>query len=113
MRQLVPLMHAPANILFSNAVLLIPGEALVDPLLMPFFICTWHDEIFNLHLLELARAECKIARCDFVAEGLADLGNPKGQLLAHRLQHVVEVNKNSLRCFWAQICLSGGLLDRA
>ena len=38
------------------------------------------DKILDLHLLELARTEDEITRCDFVAKRLADLGDTERQL---------------------------------
>ena len=103
MRQLVLLMLAQTEIFLAYAVARIPGEALVDPALVPFFIGPRHDEKLDLHLLELARAERKITRRDLVAKRLADLRDAERQLQAHGLQHIVEVDENSLRGLRAQI----------
>src|SRR5256885_5751105 len=42
----------------------------LDPFLVRGFVFAWFDEIFHLHLLELARAKDKIAGRDFVAKRL-------------------------------------------
>ena len=55
-------------------------------------------EEFQLHLLELARAEREVAGRDLVAEGFADLRDARmGSLLARRAQNVVEVDEDALR----------------
>ncbi len=75
--QLVRFMPSLANVFFLYSVALIPLKALIDPLSMPFFIRPRHTKIFDLHLLELAGAESKVSGRNFVAKGLADLGNTK------------------------------------
>ena len=42
------------------------------------------DEVLDLHLLELARAEDEVARRDLVAERLADLRDPERHLVTKR-----------------------------
>src|SRR6266480_4765358 len=49
-----------------------PLIARVDPFLMRSFVFTGSDEVFHLHLLELAGAKDKIDGRDFVAKRLAD-----------------------------------------
>ena len=61
------------------------------------------DEKFQLHLLELARAEGEVARRHLVAERLADLRNAERHLLSRRFQHVLELRENRLRGFRAEI----------
>jgi hypothetical protein len=60
-------------------------------------------EVLDLHLLELARAEGEVAGRDLVAEGLADLRDPEGELAAHGVQHVAEVHEDPLRRLGAQV----------
>jgi hypothetical protein len=73
--------------------------ALGDPRLVRGLVLAGANEVLDLHLLELARAEGEIAGCDFVAEGLANLGDAKGQLSAHGIEHVAEVDVDALRGF--------------
>ena len=71
------------------------------------------DEVLHLHLLELAHPEDEVARADLVAERLADLGDAERQLLARRLQDVLEVDVRALRGLRPQVDDSGLVLDRA
>src|ERR1035437_5002729 len=70
-----------------------PGQPLLKrgrgPLARP-------DEVLHLHLLELAHAEDEVARADLVAEALADLGDPEGELLPRRFPDVLEVHVTAL-----------------
>src|SRR5882724_12914549 len=63
-----------------DADILKPLIARVNPLLMCRFVFAWFDEIFHLHLLELARAKDEIARRYFVAKRLAHLRDAERQL---------------------------------
>src|SRR3990172_359038 len=96
-------MLAQAQVLLAHAVARIPGEALVDPTLVPLLVRSRHDEKFDLHLLELAGAESKIARRDLVTERFADLGDAEGELHAHGLEHVVEVDEDALGGLRSQV----------
>ena len=71
-----------------------------------------HEEL-HLHLLELARPEDEVAGRDLVAEGLADLGDPEGGLLAGELEHVLEVDEDPLSGLGAQVGDRTRLLDRS
>ena len=71
------------------------------------------DEVFDLHLLELPGPECRVARCNFVAEGLAYLGDAEGELAAGGREHVGEVDEDALGRFRSQVHLMGGVFDRA
>jgi hypothetical protein len=61
------------------------------------------DEVFHLHLLELARAEDEVARGDLVAERLADLGDAERQLHAAGVDDVLEVHEHALRRLGPQV----------
>src|SRR5260370_32144027 len=103
LRQPVVVVLAQTEIFRAYAVARVPAEALVDPALVPLFIGPRHNEKLDLHLLELARAESEIARSDLVAKRLAALDDAEGQLHAHGLRHVIEVDENSLRRLPAHI----------
>ena len=60
-------------------------------------------EPFQFHLLKLARAEDEIARRDFIAEGLADLGDTEGHAHTAGIQHVLEIREDTAAGFGAQI----------
>ena len=46
-------------------------------MVVTLLLCTRLDEELHLHLLKFTHAEDELARDDFVAEGLSDLGNAK------------------------------------
>jgi hypothetical protein len=74
----------------------VPGEALVDPALVPLPRPRRLDEELHLHLLELAGAEDEVAGRDLVAEALADLADAERRLLARALLHVGVVDEDAL-----------------
>jgi hypothetical protein len=70
------------------------------------------DEELHLHLLELACAEDEVPRGDLVPERLADLRDPKGNLLPRALLHVEKVHEDSLRRLRSEIDDRRRVLDR-
>src|SRR4029077_3672665 len=62
-------------------------------------------EEFDLHLLELAASEDEVARCNFVAKRLSDLGDSKRNLHAAAVEDVAEVDEDSLGGFGAEVGL--------
>jgi len=52
-----------------------PVHSLFQPVMEPFNIVSRFDEKFHFHLLEFTAAENKIACSNFIAKGLADLGD--------------------------------------
>ena len=64
---------------------------------------TWVHKIFNLHLLELAGPEHKVARRDFITKGLALLSNTKRQVRVKGIHHIFVIGKNPLGGFGAQV----------
>ena len=105
---------AQAQPLGRDAVPLVPGAALRQPHLERLGGRLLRaDEVLHLHLLELAHPEDEVARADLVAERLADLGDPERQLLARRLQDVLEVDVRALGRLGAQVDDGGVVLDRA
>src|SRR2546426_2402638 len=103
MRELFGFLRALLQILRTDTILVIPGDALLDPTSMPLFIGAGHDEKLNFHLLEFANAKDKILRCDLVAVRLADLSNAKRQLPVGGIENVLEVYENTLRGFGPEI----------
>src|SRR4029079_12809844 len=83
------------------------------PDLVPLFRFGGRHEELHLHLLELARAEDEVAGGYPVAEGLADLGDPEGRLLAGEAEHVLEVDEDALRGLRPQVDLRALAGDRA
>src|SRR5262245_917660 len=104
MRQFIFLMLAETNIFLANAISRVPGKALVDPLLMPFFIRSRQDKELDLHLLEFPRPKSEVAGRDLIAKGFADLRNAEREFLARCLQNVVEIYEDSLGRFRSQVC---------
>src|SRR5206468_6736359 len=102
-RQLVGSVLAQTQAFGPNAVALVPREALLLPVLMPLRVLARLDEEFHLHLLELARAEEKIAGRDLVAERLADLADPERDLETRGVQHVLKIDEDALGRLGAQV----------
>ncbi len=118
--QLVLVVLAQPQIFLPQAVAPEPAHAVLDPALVPVLVrrppghrIIRIDEVLDLHLLELARPEDEVARRDLVAEGLADLGDAEGQLAPHGLQHVVEVDEDSLGRLGPEVGDGGVLLHRS
>ena len=76
-----------------------PVQPLFNPVLEPFVVGAGFDKEFQLHDFELAGAEGGVARGDFVAEGLADLGDAEGELAAGAVEDVFEVDVDALGGF--------------
>src|SRR3989344_3782166 len=68
MRQFIIGILARANIGLRYPQIKKPSESFLDPILIPLIVILGQDKIFQLHLLELTRAEKKISRRDFVPE---------------------------------------------
>ena len=113
MGQLVRVMAAQSQVLAADAVAHVPVEPGLHPLLEPFIVGARLDEELHLHLLELASAEGEVAWGYLVAEGLADLTDAKGQLVAGGVQHVAEVDEYALGRLRAQVYLMASILHRA
>src|SRR3712207_2826390 len=103
-RQLLLRVLVVPQVLRRDAQVGVPAGALVDPVLVPLLVGARLDEELHLHLLELAGAEDKVARRDLVAEGFALLRDPERHLHPARLEHVLEVHEDPLRCLWPEVC---------
>jgi len=113
-RELLRRVFAQLQVLLADAeVVGPPVHAGLDPAVVPLLVAAGHDEELHLHLLELTVAEDEVARRDLVAERAADLGDAEGQLLAHRRQHVVEVDEHALGCLRPQVGDGGVVGDGA
>ena len=91
----------------------VPGPAVVDPVLVPLLVGARLAEELHLHLLELAGAEDEVARGDLVAEGLADLADAEGRLLAGRAHDIDEVDEDALSGLGSQVVQAGLVVDGA
>ena len=103
MRQLFLRLFVKAQVAGRDADIEKPLPARIDPFLVRLFIFAGPDEIFHLHLLELARAKDEIAGGDLVAKRFADLRHTEGQFTPAGIQHVEKVYKDALRGFGTQI----------
>src|SRR6201996_5180470 len=106
-------MGADPKVVGTQAEVGVPALADPDPLVVPAVGVGGRDEELHLHLLELAGAEDEVAGGDLVAEGLADLGDPEGRLLAGEAEHVLEVDEDALRRLRAEVDLRALARDRA
>ncbi len=102
-----------AQVLRGDPQIGVPGQAGIDPVLVPLLVLTRLDEEFHLHLLEFAGAEDEIARSDLIAEALADLSDTERRLLARSGHHVREVHEDALRGLRTQIMQALLGFDRA
>ena len=84
-------------------------QTLGSPIFEPLVSLARMAEELHLGLFEFTRAEGKVARRNFVAEGLAYLGNPKRDLLPGRLAHTLEARKERLAGFRPQVGRLGGV----
>ena len=64
-----------------------------------FISCPGCHEELHLHLFELPHAEDELPRHDLVAESLAGLGDPEGDLHPAGLHHIQEIDKDALGGF--------------
>src|SRR6185369_17172191 len=91
----------------------IPVPALLQPVLVPLLVGAGHDEILHLHLLEFARTENEVARCDLVPEALAHLGDAERRLLPGSGLDVLVVDEDALGRLWPQVMQAFVALHRA
>ena len=90
-----------------------PVHALLGPVLEPVVVGTGFDEELQLHYFKLAGAEGRVAGGNFVAEGLADLGDAEGELAAGGVEDVFEVDVDALGGLGAEVDLRGGVFNGA
>src|SRR5829696_9888578 len=102
-----------AQVFGADAELGVPALALIDPGPIPALRVRRRHEELHLHLLELTGAEDEVAGGYLVAEGLADLGDPEGRLLAREAKHVLEVDEDPLSGLWSEVDRRALLGDRA
>ena len=112
-RQLVRRVLPEAQPLGVRAQAHVPVPAPRQPLLEDARGLVRAHEVLHLHLLELAHPEHEVAGADLVPEALADLGDAKGQLPAHRLLDVLEVDVRALGGLGSQVDDRGVVLDGA
>ena len=101
-----------AVVLSTKSQCLMPFHTRFFPLVEPIELGAGRNEELHFHLLELAHAEDKLARHNFVSECLSYLRDAKRHFHAARFLHVQVVNKDALCRFGAQINLAGGIRQR-
>ena len=89
-----------------------PAEAPVTPPRVPRGGLAWMNEELNLHLFKFPAAEREIARRHFVAERLTNLRNAERNLHACGVHDILEIDKDALRSFWAEIGIISWILNR-
>mmetsp|Transcript_25446 Transcript_25446/g.84160 ORF Transcript_25446/g.84160 Transcript_25446/m.84160 type:complete len:392 (+) Transcript_25446:484-1659(+) len=82
-----------------------PIPAVVNPFLVKGGpgVIVGRDEILDLHLLELARAEDEVARSDFIAKSFSNLSDTERNFSPCSLLHILEVDENALSRLRSQV----------
>lgn len=86
-----------------NADRFVPRQAILQPLIEPFFAFRWANKEFDLHLFEFTGAKGKISGVDFVSKGFSDLGDSKRKFFARDLEDVFELDEHGLGGFGAEV----------
>src|SRR3989441_2417728 len=117
-RQLVAVVLSESQMRAAEAVAEEPRHAVLHPPVVPvlagrpaLYSLVRIDEVLDLHLLELARAEDEVAGRDLVPEGPPGLGDAERQFEPHRLQDVVEVDEHRLGGLGTEVRERGLVLD--
>jgi hypothetical protein len=105
--QLVLAVLVEAQVGWVDAELAVVVDAALFPVLEPLGLLLRVDEELHFHLLKLGGAEDEGLGDNLVAEGFAHLRDPKRHFDAAGGHHVLEVDKNTLRRFRAQINRAG------
>src|SRR3990167_3837958 len=80
-----------------------PCFLLFEPVIEPTLPFTRMRKVFYFHLLKLACAKDKIARCDFIAESVPHLRDAERNAYTHTLRNKFKINKLSLSRLGSQI----------
>ena len=86
-----------------NAVVDIPLQPRLTPVVVPLSTFTWWHEKFKFHLFEFSSSKNEIARCNFVSKTLAHLRNSKRRFFATGLQNICKIYEHSLGGLRAKI----------
>ena len=98
------------NLIAGDTDVLVELEALLQPFVGQAEAVLALAEVFHLHLLELAGAEGEVARVDFVAERLTNLGDAEGNLVAGRIEDVLVLAEDALGRLRTQPAGAGGVI---
>src|SRR5438552_3167769 len=97
MTEFLGVMIAQTQSLAGQAEVEIPLITSIAPELVPFGRTLRLAEKLDLHLLEFARAEGKVARRNLIAKALADLSDAKRNLDPARIDDVLVIAEDALR----------------
>ena len=90
----------------------VPIPAILQPVLVPFFVRSRLDEEFHFHLLEFTGPENEVTGRYLVAETLPGLPDTEGWFLACRIHHVQVVDEDPLGGLWSQVVQGAFILHR-
>ncbi len=91
----------------------VPGKAVGEPLIEPFFPICGGDKKFNFHLFEFAGSEGEVAGVDFVTESLSNLGDSEGEFFSRDFENIFELDEHGLGRFGPEVGKISLVLDRA
>ena len=91
----------------------VPGKAVGEPLIEPFFPICGGDKKFNLHLFKFPGSEGEVAGVDFVTESLSDLGDSEGEFFSRDFENIFELDEHGLGRFGPEVGKISLVLDRA
>src|SRR3989344_157142 len=115
MRALIRRMLTKPQTFFFKTQSIVPIKRKIFPILKLFFggLLIRPYIILKLHLLKLALAEKKIARCNFISKRLAYLPDAERQLRMHRVQYIFKIYMHSLGYLTPEICFRCALFGCA
>src|SRR5262245_63255596 len=99
MTQFIRTVVAKLQFFATESELKIPVIPPVAPVRIPVARLRGMAEELHFHLLEFARAKCKVSWCDLVAEAFTCLSDSKRHFGPHSVQHVLEIDEHSLGRF--------------
>ena len=91
----------------------VPGKAVGEPLIEPFFSICGGNKKFDLHLFELAGSEGEVPRVDFVTESFPYLGDSEGQFFSRDFENIFELDEHGLGRFGPKVGEISFVLDGA
>ena len=100
----------PVKVFFFDTEAKEPVPLFLLDALVVVFVFARFDEILRVGLFEFAAAEEEITGRDFIAEGLADLGNTEGNFDATSIDDILKVEIDTLASFARKISRLGVLL---
>ena len=96
----------------GNADGFVPRQAILQPLIEPFFAFRWANKELDLHLFEFTGAKGEISGVDLVSKGFSDLGDSKREFFARNLENILKLDEHGLCGFGAEVGQVAFILDR-